>query len=332
MRIRKSCVVALMAALTVMVPVAAGAIEASPYASATEAYRQGMAELKSGDTKTALPALEYAADRGVLGAQLKLARIYGNGNGTERDEAKAYIYYRQIANQRADIAPSSPIAKYVAEAFVSLGNYYLQGLPDAHVVRNPARAAGLFSHAASYFGSAEAQYDLAMLYLDGTGVDKSPSLAVNWLAMAAKKQHVAAQAKLGELLWRGSEDIRQRPARGLALVLLAHANASAAGAEPEWIVELYREVRRASTPALLKEAQEVAPEFGGRALDLEPETVTAPPPENLLLPAAETAPPAASTRAPTDNVAAGDVSANGPSKLNAPLGFGKTPGAITPSN
>ena len=332
MRIRNSCVVALMAALTVMVPVAAGAIETSPYASATEAYRQGIAALKSGDTKSALPALEYAADRGVLGAQLKLARIYATGNGTDRDEAKAYIYYRQIANQRADISPSSPVAKYVAEAFVSLGNYYLQGIPDAQVVRNPARAAGLFSHAASYFGSAEAQYDLAMLYLDGTGVDKSPSLAVNWLAMAAKKQHVAAQAKLGELLWHGSDDIRQRQAKGLALILLAHANASAAGAEPEWIVELYREVRGASTPALLKQAQALAPEFGGRTLALEPETVTAPPPaENLLLPAAETAPPKTSAPASTDNVAAGEVPATAPSKLSSPLGFGATP-IITPSN
>jgi TPR repeat protein len=331
MRIRKSCVVALIAALTMM-PVVAGAIEAAPYASATEAYRQGMAALKSGNTKSALLALEYAADRGVLGAQLKLARIYAAGNGTPRDEAKAYIYYRQIANQRADISPLSPVAKYVAEAFVSLGNYYLQGLPDAHVVRNPARAAGLFSHAASYFGSAEAQYDLAMLYLDGTGVDKSPSLAVNWLAMAAKKQNVAAQAKLGELLWRGTDDIRQRQAEGLALILLAHANASAAGAEPEWIVELYREARGASTPALLKQAQALAPQLGGRALDLEPQTVMAPPAENLLLPTAETAPPQKSAPAPTDNVAAGEVSASAPSKLGSPLGFGATPDAITPSN
>ena len=108
-----------------------------PIASATEAYRQGIAALKSGDTETALPALEYAADRGVLGAQLKLARIYAAGNGTERDDAKAYIYYRQIANQRADISPSSPVAKYVAEAFVSLGNYYLQGIPDAQVRAEP---------------------------------------------------------------------------------------------------------------------------------------------------------------------------------------------------
>jgi len=132
------------------------------------------------------------------------------------------------------------------------------------------------------------------------------------------------------LLWRGSDDIRPRQARGLALILLAHANASAAGAEPEWIVELYREARGASTPALLKEAQALAPRLGGRTVDLE--TVTAPPAENLLLPAAETAPPTAIAPAPTDNVAAGEVSASAPPKLGSPLGFGATPDAITPSN
>jgi exopolysaccharide production negative regulator len=334
MRIRNSRVVAVMAALAVMAPVAAGAVDAAPFASATEAYRQGISALKSGDTGTALPALEYAADRGVLGAQLKLARIYAAGNGTARDEAKAFAFYRQIANQRADISPSSPVARYVAEAFVSLGEYYLQGIPDARVPRNPARAAGLFSHAASYFGSADAQYDLALLYLDGSGVDKSPGLAVNWLAMAAKKQHVEAQAKLGELLWRGSNDIHPRQARGLALIMLAHANAAAAGDEPKWIARLYREVRDTANAATLKEARALVPELGGRAMVLEPETVeSAPPAEKLLLPATEPAP--ASTSAPAhaaDNVAAGEVSASNPSKLGAPLGFGAAPGGISPSN
>ena len=76
--------------------------------SATAAYRQGIAELKSGETEEALPALEYAAEHGVLGAQLKLARIYAVGNGVRKNEGKAYFYYRQIANQRADISPDEP--------------------------------------------------------------------------------------------------------------------------------------------------------------------------------------------------------------------------------
>ena len=82
----------------------------------------------------------------------------------------------------------------------------------------------LFRHAASYFGDAEAQYRLARLYMTGDGVEKNVGLAVNWLATAAKKQHAAAQATLGEMLWRGQE-VRQRQARGLALITLAHENA-----------------------------------------------------------------------------------------------------------
>ena len=105
---------------------------------------------------------------------------------------------------------------------------------------NPSYAADLFRHAASYFGNADAQYGLARLYLNGEGVEKDTGLAVNWLAMAAKKQHVAAQATLGEMLWRGN-DVRQREARGLALITLAHENAKASGKEPKWIGDLYQE-------------------------------------------------------------------------------------------
>ena len=47
----------------------------------------------------------------------------------------------------------------------------------------------LFRHAASYFGNAEAQYRLARLYMNGDGVEKNLGLAVNWLSIAAKKQH-----------------------------------------------------------------------------------------------------------------------------------------------
>ena len=145
---------------------------------------------------------------------------------------KAFTYFRAIADQYADINPSSPVAPYVGEAFVALGQYHLDGIAAMPLAANAAYAADLFRHAASYFGNADAQYDLALLYLKGEGVEKDVGLAVNWLAMAAKKQHVAAQATLGEILWRGT-DVRQREARGLALITLAHENAKASGKEAE---------------------------------------------------------------------------------------------------
>ena len=253
-----------LAALMILVPLAATAEEQQlqPYASATEAYRQGSSALKAGRPNAALPALEYAANRGVLGAQLKLARGYAAGNNLPQDDAKAFFYFQQIANQHADIVPSSPVAKYVGEAFVALAQYYVDGVPAMSLAPAPGYAAKLFRHAASYFGNAEAQYRLARLYLAGDGVEKNVGLAVNWLAASAKKQHVAAQATLGKLLWRG-EEVRQRRARGLALITLAHENAQAAGREPQWIAQLYQECFAASDNATRKEAEALLPEMSG---------------------------------------------------------------------
>lgn len=252
----------VLAGLLTMGPAIVAADDAPPYASATEAYRLGANALKSDMPATAVPALEYAAKRGVLGAQVKLARAYANGRDLPKDDAKAFTYYQQIADQQADISPRSPVAKYAAEAFVALGQYYLDGLPDLSLSSNPAYAAHLFRHAASYFGNGEAQYRLARLYLTGDGVEKNVGLAINWLATAAKKQHVASQATLGEILWRGQK-IRQRRARGLALIILAHENAVASGKEPDWIGELYEEASATSDAATRKDAEALLPELGG---------------------------------------------------------------------
>jgi hypothetical protein len=319
---------AAIAAGLILIPVAVGSAgDSPPFVSATDAYRAGIAELKSGDTAAGLPALEYAAERGVLGAQLKLARIYASGNGVKKDSGKAFFFYRQIANQRADISPLSPVSKYVAEAFVALGEYYVDGIPSAGVQEDPVRAANLFRHAASYFGDADAQYQLARLYLDGEGVEKNVGLAINWLATAAKKQHAEAQATLGELLWRGDDDVRQRRARGLALIMLAHENAKASGKEPKWIEDLYLEMQGATSAAMRKEAQNLMPSLGGHVLDEAPAAVKVTPAEELLVPASGGAGPASSPGASA--AAAGTIASDaGPAaapvadKIDVPLGFG----------
>jgi TPR repeat protein len=209
---------------------------------------------------------------------------------------------------------------------VALGKYYVDGIPAADVPQDPVRAAHLFRHAASYFGDADAQYALARLYLDGNGVDKNVGLAINWLATAAKKQHAAAQAKLGELLWRGGDEIHHRPARGLALILLAHANAKADGKEPKWIADLYAEVVGASDAATRKEAQALMPELGGQvAIDEVPTTVKTMPAEELLVPASGVSSTPASPGAKTAGAMTSDASAASgpaPDKTGAPMGFG----------
>jgi hypothetical protein len=324
-----------LAALVTMGPVAVSADDAPPYASATEAYRQGVSALKSDMPATAVPALEYAAKRGVLGAQVKLARGYASGRDLPKDAVKAFSYFQQIADQQADISPRSPIAKYAAEAFVALGQYYLEGVPEMSLSSNPAYAGQLFRHAASYFGNAEAQYRLARLYMNGDGVEKNVGLAVNWLATAAKKQHPASQATLGEILWRG-EEVRQRRARGLALIMLAHENTVAGGKEPEWIGALYQEAFGKSDNATRKDAEALLPELGGvRAAAAVPPLPSpkAKATEIKVMPAAGASEPPVAPAASADAVPVSKQGGAPAAPIGLSIGFGASgtePGGINP--
>lgn len=337
MRMCNRLAVGALGALMMLGPVAVGADDPPPFASATDAYRQGANAMKAGRMAVALPALEYAAKRGVLGAKLKLARAYAAGRDVPKDDAKAFSYFQEIADQYADISPSSPVAKYVGEAFVALGQYYVDGIPSMQLASNPGYAADLFRHAASYFGNADAQYRLARLYLNGDGVEKNVGLAVNWLATAAKKQHAASQATLGELLWRG-DNVRQRQARGLALIVLAHENAVASGKEPKWIGDLYQEAFAKSDKATRKEADALLPELGGANRATAASVATAAPDEPMMLPASEGAleamPPAASAKSAAAGAKpSGQSAAPPPAAIGLSIGFGPqgtAPGGLKP--
>ena len=64
----------------------------------------------------------------------------------------------------------------------------------------------MFQYAALNFGNADAQYNLARLYLDGAdAVAKDTRQAIRWLALAADKGHLPAEALLGHLLFTGIE-------------------------------------------------------------------------------------------------------------------------------
>src|SRR5665647_3355868 len=110
---------------------------------------------------TSLTSLQYAAEGGHPIAQWKLGRMYANGDGVAQDDLRAFGYFSRIANAHAEDSPSAPQAAVVANAFVALGRYYLNGIPNSKNKSDPERAREMFSYAASYFGNADAQYDLA---------------------------------------------------------------------------------------------------------------------------------------------------------------------------
>src|ERR1700739_1493431 len=89
---------------------------------------------------SALTDLQYAADQGQPVAQWKLGRMYADGDGVPRDDLRAFSYFSQIANSHPDEAPGTPQARFVANAFVALGHYYLTGIPNTKIVTDRARA------------------------------------------------------------------------------------------------------------------------------------------------------------------------------------------------
>lgn len=181
-------------------------------------------------------ALEYAAEGGHPVAQWKLGRMYADGDGVVQNDLRAFEYFSKIANQHAEDNPWAPQAGIIANAFVALGRYYLSGIPNTKVKADPERAREMFHYAASYFGNADAQYDLARLYLKDTSSSQDNFRnGTRWLGLAAQKGQYQAQAMLGQMLFNGDQMPPQR-ARGLMYLTLARDNA---GADEAWIKESY---------------------------------------------------------------------------------------------
>lgn len=193
---------------------------AEPVVAPAEGPPSAARSLKSGERATALMSLEYAADQGHPAAQWKLGRMYADGDGVPQDNLRAFNYFTQIANSHPDESPGTPQGRMVANAFVALGHYYLNGIPNTRIKANASRAREMFGYAASYFGDAEAQYYVGRLYLDGSGgVAREPRQAARWLQLAATKGQCKAQVLLGDMLFRGDEVPRQA-ARGLMWLTL----------------------------------------------------------------------------------------------------------------
>jgi TPR repeat protein len=235
-RILSGMVVAAFAAMP------AFALDGTPIPGAARpvaAIQQGAVALKNVVPPVtfdgSLTSLQYAAEGGHPVAQWKLGRMYAAGDGVAQDKIRAFDYFSKLANAHADDSPLAPEAPVIANAFVSLGQYYLDGIPDSRVKADPDRAREMFTYAAAYFSDANAQYQLARLYLKGLGTPRDPRSAARWLGLAAQKNQHQAQAMLGQMLFYGT-DVARQSARGLMLLTLAR---DSAGTEEIWIKDLY---------------------------------------------------------------------------------------------
>lgn len=249
-----------------------------------EALNYGISQYKSGDTTTAIEALNYAAEKGNAGAQWKLGDMYADGDGVPRDEYKAFEMFSEVARHAGEdsSAASSP---YVSNAFVRLGTYYRDGIPNSDVKPDLGRARQIYDYAASVFGNADAQLNLARMYFTGQGGERDLIKALKWARHAADKGQpeanallidiclnlakdalnrdkpnyteatrwarqaagygsVDGQALLGHLLFEG-DGVTRQPVDGLTLLTIALLRSDGKAA---WIVDMHEDARAVATP------------------------------------------------------------------------------------
>lgn len=218
----------------------------------------------SGDAYVA--ALEDAAEAGQPMAMWQLGTMYENGEGVDKDPAKAFGYFAQIANQHADASPRGVEADIVAQSFVKIGDYYRQGVPDAGIPADVDRSRALLLHAATYFGDADAQYRVGLLYTQADGLGINPLQSARWFSLAARKGHCLAQAQLGDMLFKGTEGIQSQPVEGLMWLNVAHVRC-AGTADAAWVDDLLARATSAASPEQQAEgaalAESLAPQFAG---------------------------------------------------------------------
>src|SRR6266536_1790707 len=141
---------------------------------------------------TTKPSIDIAeqttlANAGDPVAQNKLGIAYDAGIGTQRDMAKAVMWYRKSAEQGN------------ADAQNSMGSLYQSG--DG-VPKDSTQAVYWYQKAAAQ-GHTVAQNSLAIRYLKGQGVDKDAAKALYWYEEAAKGGNFEAMRNLGEIYASG---------------------------------------------------------------------------------------------------------------------------------
>ncbi len=225
---------------------------AGAYRNAREAVRTGVRDYNAGDKEGAARALEYAAGQGHALALWKLGRMYAEGDGVPHDDLKAFEFFSKIADENADDGPDSTNATVVASAFTALGRYFLDGIKGSYVQPNVERAYDMFNYAATYFGDPNAQYNLARLYLDGTGVTQDPRQAARWFNPRGREgppgSPGAARATADERAGRPG------PARPLPRLVDPRRDA-AEGPKDQWIVGLQEQALAAASERDRADAQ-----------------------------------------------------------------------------
>ncbi len=208
----------------------------SPLRPASEEIEFAETAFRENNVAAGLIALQRASDLGSLNALLRIAAIHEKGELVPSNWLKACQTYSIAADRYSRVDRFYPSADLVATAFRKLANCYAKGFGSSEAEPNMSAAADLYFHAGVLLQDPEGMFELAKLYLTGSGILQNTTMAIRLLDSAARKQHPPAQALLGSMMWDGKV-MKRQAAQGLALLILGRERTA-----PEnraWILSLY---------------------------------------------------------------------------------------------
>lgn len=135
-------------------------------------FQLGLSNLEAGRNEEAVRLIRLSANQGQPAAQYRLAKLYENGIGIEKDLNTAMQLLERSANSGNRIAMHD------------LGHYYATGA--AMTQPDIDKAVTWFQRAAER-GVLDSQFNLGVLYQEGSGVAKSPVDSYVWYAIAGSQ-------------------------------------------------------------------------------------------------------------------------------------------------
>ena len=166
-------------------------------------YEEGLGVSQQPDV--AIDWYEKAAASGSMQANHNLGMIFAEGRGTPQSWVRALRYFEEAAS---DI----PASRYM------IGYTYFQGEGN---IQNRPRAFREFMDAA-LDGYADAQYMVAFMYLDGSGIPKQPIQAYVWASLAYEN----GQSQAAELVDAASNRISSGQTRRADALIQACGDAA----------------------------------------------------------------------------------------------------------
>jgi uncharacterized protein len=157
-------------------------------ASRRALYQLGRAYAANGQLADAIIAYRKAIDKGSSAAMVELGILYAAGSGVAKDDAQARALFERAA------AAGNPRG---ITRLTALANGGAAGPPA-----DPAQARAMLMKAADA-NSAEAQFQLGVMYAEGTGGPKDDVAARAMFEKAAAQNHAEALDWLGSFVLSG---------------------------------------------------------------------------------------------------------------------------------